>query len=183
MASLRRSALRSITTAAVGLLVVQFLASYGGRSTTSLQLTSGGEDRLGCGTFCQNAGGYGAPGDQPSRFAVTVDTSRVVTVDPDGYIPVTVTCHLSVQCNGVLIVTVMSHGYNPLGGGRSDLVVNPGATRTIGVPSGSTVFPYVQSHGQSIADVTADARNSGVQETDATGAMINLTNQLKVRAP
>ena len=183
--SSRRLARRSIAAAAVGLLTAEFFGLPGAyrvaADPTAPPPGPSGEARLGCGTFCQTAGGYGGAG-KPTQFAVTVDTSKTVVVDPDGYVPVTATCHLPVQCNGVLIVEVMSHGDNPLGGGRSDLVVNPGATRTIGVPSGSSVFGYLRSHGQSMANVTADARNSGVSETDATGALINLENNLDVTA-
>ncbi len=119
-------------------------------TATSQSSNESSEVRLGCGTFCQNAGGYGGAGDKPTQFAVTVDSSQTVTVDPDGYVPVTVTCNLPVQCNGVLMVDLMSQGYNPLGGGRSDLVVDAGATRTIGVPLESSVFDYLRSHGPTL---------------------------------
>lgn len=142
--SSRRSAGRSISAGAIGLLTLGFVGSCGvnkaAADPTTPPPSPSGEVRLGCGTFCQTADGYGGGAGKPTRFAVTVDTSKTITVDPDGYVPVTVTCSLPVQCNGVLMVSVMSQGDNPLGGGRSDLVVNADSTRTIGVPSGSSAF-------------------------------------------
>jgi hypothetical protein len=164
---------------AVGLLVVQLLASYGGRSTTSLRLTSGGEDRLGCGDFCQTAGGYGgAGGTTPHQDAVTVASSGTVTADPDGYVGVPLTCHLSVQCRGVVIVS------GPPGGGRSDLVVDAGATRTLGVPLGSSAIGFLRSNGPTTMDVTTDARNSAMVNGLPGGVYaINLNGKLTVAAP
>jgi hypothetical protein len=135
-------------------------------------------DRLGCGDFCQTAGGYGgAGGDTAHPYAVTV-AGGTVTADPDGYVPVTVTCRLSEQCRGVLIVS------GPPGGGRSDLVADAGATRRLGVPLGSSAIDFLRSNGPATVNVTADARDSGMINGLPGGVYaINLTNPLTVVAP
>ncbi len=194
----RRSARRSITTAPVGLLALGFLASYAGYNTssssqssaaasapdqtTTVQLTSGDEDRLGCGSYCQNAGGYGgAGGATPHLYAVTVVSSGTVTADPDGYVPVTLTCNLSVQCRGALLVS--GTGGASIGG-RSDLVVDAGATRKLGVPLGSSAIGFLRSNGPTTVNVNADARDSGMINGLPGGVWaINLTNYLTVAAP
>jgi hypothetical protein len=108
-------------------------------------------DRLGCGTFCQNAGGYGATANSDKPSATVA--SGTVTPDADGYAPATVTCDLTVQCNGALLLCLQKPdpalsnmgmaGYC----GRSDLLVNAGATRTIGVPLPASVLTYLRSNG------------------------------------
>ena len=61
--------------------------------------------RLGCGTYCQAAGilNGGAGDGQP---AVTVVPSGTVTADADGYAPVVLTCNLTVQCQGALVLSL-----------------------------------------------------------------------------
>jgi hypothetical protein len=184
MASSRRSARRSIITATVGVLALGFLASYAGyntissRQTTTVQLTSGDEDRLGCGTFCQDAGGYGGAGGTIPHPAVTV-SSGTVTADPDGYIPVTLTCHLSAQCRGAFLLS------GPAGHGRSDLQVDAGATRTLGVPLGSSAIAFLRSNGPTTMNVTTDASQSPGMVNGREGGLdaTGLDNQLMVAAP
>jgi hypothetical protein len=160
---------------ALGLITVGFLAPW----AATKAVADPGEDRLGCGDFCQPAGGYGgAGGSTPHPYAVTVASSGTVTADPDGYVPVTVTCHLSLQCRGVLIVS------GPPGGGRSDLVVDAGATRTLGVPVGSSAIAFLRSNGPTTMHVTADARDSGMVNGLPGGVdAINLDTPLTVAAP
>jgi hypothetical protein len=137
-----------------------------------------GGDRLGCGTFCQTAGGYGGAGPPPSEYAVTVSSSGTVSADPDGYVPVTLTCHLSTQCKGVVILM------GPTFSGRSDLVVGAGATRTIGVPLQASAIDYLRSNGPTTLDVTADARQSaGMQEQTDGPSAINIHDHVTVAAP
>jgi len=143
-------------------------------STTS-SANANGETRLGCGTFCQTAGGYGGSG-KPDRVAVTVSGARV-TADADGYVPVTLTCNLSVQCNGVLALILEGAG-----GGKSDLIVDAGATRTLGVSLGPSAIGFLRAHGPSTVNVTADARNSTDQIAPGGMSLINLT-ELTVAAP
>jgi hypothetical protein len=156
--SWRRPAARSITTAAVGLLTLGFLVSCGGNASPSTQSSAAagasvgqtaatsqpssasGEVRLGCGTYCQSAGGVGGPGPT-GQPAVTIVSSGTVAVDADGYAPVTVTCNLSVQCRGALVIS---------GAGdvcKSDLVLDAGATATFGVRLSARALYFVQHQG------------------------------------
>ena len=180
----RRSGARWFT-AAVIVLFAPCLASWGpGRAAAD-----SGEIRPGCATYCQNAGGYGGSGHgTPPPPAVTLTTASV-TADPDGYVPVTVACHLSTQCRGVLILS---------GGGlraRSDLLVGGGATQTIGIPLGPSAIGTLRSNGPIAFNVTIDAnqapgsdaqcgdRNEGCQITDDTNFSYILENNLTVAAP
>jgi len=110
--------------------------------------------RLGCGTYCRNAGGYGAP-ENAHQPAVTFVVSGTVVPDADGYIPVTLTCNLPALCEGAL-----SADSRPLGddssSSRSDLLVDAGTTRTIGVPLSAAALEYLKSHGPVTLSVTAD---------------------------
>jgi hypothetical protein len=132
-----------------------------------------GETRPGCGTYCQSAGQYGAAG-QPPPSPVTILSTGTVTVEPDGYVPVTLKCNAKVQCQGALLLK-LSGWSNPQGmswvTGRSDLVVNAGATQTIGVAVPAAAIAYVRSHGPTPLNVTADANPtypaSGCQLTHA----------------
>jgi hypothetical protein len=170
-----RSSLPVMLTPMVGLVAVGLLATCGAPKAAA---DPNGGDRLGCGTYCQSAGGYGGAGPAPSQYAVTVDSSRTVTADPDGYVPVTLTCHLSAQCTGVVILG------NRTFGGRSDLVVDAGATRTIGVPLPSSAIAYLRSNGPTPFYVTADARQSaGLNEQAGGPAAINIHSQITVAAP
>ncbi len=139
-----RSWLPVMLMSAVGLITLGFLAPWG--ATKAVADSSG--DRLGCGTYCQNAGGYGGAGGANSPPpAVTLVSTGTVTADADGYAPVTLTCHRPVPCRGVLL----------LGGGRSDLLVNGGATRTIAVPLAPSTIASLRSHGPTPLSLTIDA--------------------------
>lgn len=148
---------------AVGLIGLGFLSQSG--SPKAGADPSG--DRLGCGTYCQNAGGYGAPGsaDPP---AATMLSSGTVTADSDGYVPVTVKCNLSVQCSGALTVCLRTQDPTMIrlgmAGecGRSDLRVDAGATRTIGVPLPDLALAFLRSHGPTTSSVHVDSGQSGV---------------------
>jgi hypothetical protein len=124
-------------------------------------------DRLGCSTYCQNAGGVGGPTQPP----VTVVSNRTVTADADGYVPVTVTCNLSVQCSGALIVDLEVATEMTIAGyptGRSDLVVDAGATRTIAVPVQARLIAYLRSHGPSTLSIMGDIGQSRGQTGNFT---------------
>jgi len=163
--SSRRPVERSITRAAVGLITAGFLASCGvntiagapvEQTTTSQPASASGEVRLGCGTYCQSAGPLG--GDTGTGVtAVTIVSSGTVTLDADGYVPVTVTCNLSVQCSGGLFA---ENNWAGRGGGRSDLLIDAGATRTFGVRQGPDSLAYIRSHGPTTLAVTADSGQS-----------------------
>jgi hypothetical protein len=179
--SSRRSPGRSITTVAVGFVTLGLLASYGANTAAADQ---GSGDRLGCGTFCQNGGGYGGAGPEPSQYAVTVVSSGTVTADADGYVPVTLTCHLTVQCRGAFILELFSPDYSQIYNGRSDLVVDAGATRTIGVPldKPAAALAMLRSSGPTTASVDIDARQSANVQA-ASPEAINLRGKLTVAAP
>ncbi|MBP1823166.1 hypothetical protein [Mycobacterium sp. OAE908] len=110
---------------------------------------------------------------------MTVVPTGTVTADPDGYVPVTLACHLSSQCTGVVILS--SPGAFS---GRSDLVVAAGATRTIGVPLPPSAIAYLRANGPTTCYVTADARASAGLSQQADGpAAINGEDMLTVAAP
>jgi len=169
--SSRRPVGRSITTVAVGLVTLGLLASYG---ATKASADQGSGDRLGCGTYCQTAGGYGSAGGNVTLPppAVSLVSTGTVTADADGYVPVTLTCHRTVQCRGVLrlfgtFLTVdpdTGNAIHPVVSGQSDLVVDAGATRTIGVPlsrpagsSGASAIALLRSNGPTTLDLQIDA--------------------------
>jgi hypothetical protein len=143
---------RRVLFALVGLTTVALVSPWGAPTA----LADG--DRLGCDTYCQSAGQYGAAG-QPPPSPVTILSSGTVTADADGYVPVTLKCNATVQCRGALLLG-LSGWSNPQGmswiTGRSDLVVNAGATRTIGVPLAAGALAFLRSQGPTPAGVVAD---------------------------
>jgi hypothetical protein len=150
---------------AVGMITLASFAPWGATKAVA----DPGGDRLGCSTYCQNAGGYGAPGTTAPP-AVTVVSSGTAAADPDGYVPVTLRCNLSVQCSGALLLCVEDSAawyhdptrLNLSPCGRSDLLVGAGATRTIGVPLPAPVLTFVRSRGPTAFSVGGDSRQSGV---------------------
>jgi hypothetical protein len=180
MASSLRSARRSITTAAVGLLSLGFLAPGGANKAAA----DPGETRPGCGTYCQSAGQYGAPGG-PEKQAVTIVSSGTVTAEPDGYVPVTLTCNLQIQCVGALLLELSgwSNTQDEMSWvtGRSDLLVNRGATQTIGVKVPAAAIAYVRSHGPTPLNVVADT--NGMTQTYQDGFQTLNEAKLMVAAP
>lgn len=153
-----RPAVRPITTGVAGLLTVGFLVSCGGNASPSTQSSASsgtfvgqtaapsqpgsanGEVRLGCGTYCESAGGVGGPGPA-GRPAVTIVSRGTVTVDADGYVPLIVTCNLSVQCRGAVVIS----GAGDLC--KSDLVLDAGATESFGVRLSARALYFVQHQG------------------------------------
>jgi hypothetical protein len=137
---LRWRADRTVTTAAaVGLLSAVAAAAF-----TSAHADPDGEIRLGCGTYCRSAAPLGV-GVGPGRESVTIVPSGGVTLDADDYLPVTLTCDLPVQCSGSLLVD----GYSSDGrhfDGRSDLVVDAGATATLAVRLPAALVEYIRAH-------------------------------------
>ncbi len=119
-------------------------------TTTTAAPAASGEIRLGCGTSCQNAGGYGAPGTKVKLVDVIKVVGGAVSLDPDGYVPVALTCLIPATCQG--FVTLDISGFDPdLCGnyhhaGCSDLVVNANSTQTIGVRLSPTALAYLRAH-------------------------------------
>ncbi|MBV9722643.1 MAG: hypothetical protein JO082_12105 [Mycobacterium sp.] len=150
---------------AIGLVTLESLTPWGATKAAADEI------RPGCGTACQSAGQYGAPGGANKKLAVTIDSSGTVTPGPDGYVPVTVTCNLQVQCTGAMLLEL--NGWSNPGDsmswvtGRSDLPVNAGATQTIGVHVPAAAIDYVRSNGPTPMHVIAD-----------TGSMSNLNFDL-----
>lgn len=176
----RPSSLSVVVMSAVGLFTLGLVAPW----TTTKAVADPGGDRLGCGTYCQNAGGYGAPGSNAPP-AATILSRGTVTPDRDGYVPVALKCNLSAQCSGALLVCLSSPAVTAeLGNlgmagycGRSDLRINTGATRTIGVPLPGTALRFLRSHGPTTSIVTADNSQSagggaGFQTVVSGGLMV-----------
>ena len=134
-------------------------SATGGSTTTSQPpVSSSGEVRLGCGTYCQAAGilNGGAGGGHP---AVTIVSSRTATADADGYAPVVLTCNLTVQCRGSLVLSLYRPGFPEQGhiAGKSDVVVDAAATTTLGVPLDAVALSWLRSHGSTDFSVIVDA--------------------------
>lgn len=151
---------RRVLVALVGVITLALLAPWGAPKAVA------DGDRLGCNTYCQSAGQYGAVG-QPPPSPVTILSSGTVTADADGYVPVTLTCNATVQCTGALLVNLNSPaaeaalGYDMTNYGRSDLVVNAGATRTIGVPLPPPALAYLRSNSPTSLGVLAVTISTG----------------------
>jgi hypothetical protein len=83
-----------------------------------------------------------------------VDVIKVVggavSLDPDGYVPVALTCLIPATCQG--FITLGISGFDPdLCGnyhhaGCSDLVVNANSTQIIGVPLTPTALAYARAN-------------------------------------
>jgi hypothetical protein len=85
--------------------------------------------RLGCGAYCQNAGGYG--GGEEGKILMRIETrGRVAPVDDS--VPVELTCLLSQPCQGAILIGGSSPDFIDVG--RSDLLVEGESTATIAVP-------------------------------------------------
>lgn len=121
-------------------------------TTTSQQSSGNGEIRLGCSWYCEAAGGYGAGGPTPPVQAVTFVSSGTVVPDPDGYLPVTLTCNLSVPCRGVLTLWWAQDIVS-----RSDLLLNGEQTQTFGIALPAVVLDPLRSNGSISVDVLADS--------------------------
>jgi hypothetical protein len=162
VAAAPRPARPSITMVAVGVLTAGFLASCGGHTITGAPVEhtppsqpagASGEVRLGCGTYCQSAGAIsGTMG--PGQAGIRIVSDGTVTLDADGYLPVTVTCNLPVQCRGYL--SAVNTDVQPNNMAKSDLVVNAGATATIGVGLPAQLVAYLRAHQPTGVEVTAD---------------------------
>ena len=115
---------------AIGLITLGFLAPWAPQELSPTQAGTGsGVERIARTPAIRRAG-------QPPPSPVTIVSTGTVTVDADGYAPVTLTCNG--QCMQGRFMLELSGWSNPQGmswvTGRSDLLVNAGATRTIGVP-------------------------------------------------
>lgn len=123
------------------------------------QTRASGEERLGCGTYCQTAGGYGAPEDEGVQ-AVTILSSGTVPLDPDGYFPLTLTCNLPVPCTGGILACVEGPAFTNMtsGCGRTEEYVDPGSTRTLGIPLPTPTLGVLHATGPTNINITVDNR-------------------------
>jgi hypothetical protein len=108
--------------------------------------------RLGCGVYCQNAGGYGDGGG--GEILMRIETrGRVAPVD--GAVPVELTCLLSKPCKGAILIS--SSPPDSVEVGRSDLLVEGGSTATIAVPMSLDAIAALERGGGRLrAYITAD---------------------------
>jgi hypothetical protein len=139
------------------------LAACSGRSTssqpvlvdTSTSPPSPGEVRLGCGPDCQSAGGYGAPGTSVKMVDVIKVVGGAVSLEPDGYVPVTVTCLIPATCQGFITLGVKGGpGSDRCGNyahdGCSDMVISANSTQTFGI----RLFPDALAYARANSPVT-----------------------------
>jgi hypothetical protein len=133
----------------VGLLTLALVAPW-----VAPKAVADDGDRLGCGTYCQSAGGWGATGNPPPPPPFATVASGAVRASADGYVPVTVTCVASSTCQGVILLTVngvpwpgsCGDGKGRNWSGCSDLLVNANSTRTIAVPLEPASLAYVRAN-------------------------------------
>src|SRR5687767_9208268 len=114
-------------------IAIAVLAGCGGGSDNGSG-DQGSEDpaRLGCAQFCQQAGGIG-DGSTGMKM-LTIDVGDSVQALPDGAVPVTMTCLFTAPCEGAVLLNTDLTRYPPEEGGRSDVLVEAGSSRTIAVP-------------------------------------------------
>jgi hypothetical protein len=156
----RSSLLPVMLMSIVGLVAMGLLATGGANKAAA---DPDGGDRLGCGTYCQNAGGFGGAGNTVPAQVLQVASSPV-RVSSDGYVPVTVTCVASSTCQGFIVLAIANvNSRQVCGGGKyhwagcSDLVVNANSTRTISVPLTPDAFAYVRANSPVSVHVTASS--------------------------
>jgi hypothetical protein len=107
--------------------------------------------RLGCGTYCQQAGGYGGGSTAPPM--VRIETTSPVESSPDGTAPITMTCLFRTRCVGAVLLSSDSVRIPP---GRSDLLIAAHSSRTLAVPLSDAQREALQRKGQIKVTVTAD---------------------------
>jgi hypothetical protein len=105
-------------------------------------------------------------------------TSGAVALQPNGALAVTLECQLPSPCRGALLVDLSPACSGTAALARSDLVVDAGSTRTIGVPLSSCATTLVRSRGRLPAAITADSGQSpqchGGQVDCVNSAVISL---------
>jgi hypothetical protein len=128
----------------------------GASGASGVQGTAAG-DRLGCHTYCQQAGGYGG-GSPPSVPEMTELVTSGPVTPADNAIPVEIKCNFDRQCRGALLIGVRGGEFADLS--RSDLVVDAGDTRTIAVPLSPGIEKALSNDGEVRAGVTVDSYES-----------------------
>jgi hypothetical protein len=161
---------RCLLTIMVAISVATLAACSGGSTSsqpvlvdTSTSPAPSGEVRQGCGTDCQNAGGYGGANPEGKTWVHTTKVAGgAVNLDADGYVPVTVTCLVAAPCKGYITLEVNGGPRSDLCGnyhhdGCSDMAVNANSTRTFGVPLRPDALAYARSHSPVTVDASAYA--------------------------
>jgi hypothetical protein len=111
--------------------------------------------RLGCGVYCQNAGGYGG-GEEGEIFMRVETRGRVAPVDDA--VPVELMCLLSEPCMGAILIFSSSPDFVEVG--RSDLLVEGESTATIAVPMFPDAIAALERGGGRLrVHITADYGN------------------------
>jgi hypothetical protein len=120
-----------IALCAVTAIVASACGSDGEATPAPAPTASGevGPQRLGCGEYCQNAGGYG--GGDEGEFLMRIETRGQVAPIDDA-VPVELTCLTNAPCKGAILISGPSPDFIDVG--RSDLLVEGDATATIAVP-------------------------------------------------
>ena len=161
---------RCLMTIMVAISVATLAACSGGSTIsqpllvdTSTSPAPAGEVRLGCGTGCQNAGGYGGANPGGKTW---VETTKVVggavNLDADEYVPVTVTCLVPATCEGYITLGIKGGPTSDLCGnyhhdGCSDMVINANSTQTFGVRLLPDALAYARAHSPVTVGATAYA--------------------------
>ncbi|AKK26985.1 hypothetical protein [Mycobacterium sp. EPa45] len=89
--------------------------------------------------------------------------SGTVSLDADGYVPVTVTCLIPATCRGILLIDLTGYTEPPSTtrveyAGRSDLLVEANSVQTIGVPLTAGAEAFVRANSPVTAHVHGDAQ-------------------------
>lgn len=149
--------------------------------------------RLGCGQYCQQAGGYGGGGTPNMTKILTTQ----VTAVPDGTVAITIKCLFRQACLGALL---LSSGDNPadlacqtpavVGSqvawwGQSDLDVPAQTTRTLGVTLSPCVLGLLSRRGTLKVSVIADSSQTlaSLSSADRHGLVPVETELIAVSAP
>jgi hypothetical protein len=108
--------------------------------------------RLGCGEYCQNAGGYGDGANVEAVMRIET-LGRVTAVD--GAVPVELSCLRREPCRGAILVSASPPDELELG--RSDLYVEGRSSATIAVPLSAEAMAALERAGGSRRGlITAD---------------------------
>ncbi len=134
--------------------IIQQDGATGASGASGPQGEAGG-DLLGCHSYCQQAGGYGGGAPPGIPHMTEIITRGSVTLSA-GAVPIQVTCKFDRQCRGALLL--LSAGTSVTQDlGRSDLIVDTGATRTIAIPLSPAGKKLLSKRGKIKVFVTADS--------------------------
>jgi hypothetical protein len=166
--TLRRALLWSHWDGAVLLLVACGfgITACGGAQSQSLSRVV----RLGCGTYCQQAGIAQGLNPSQGKIPVKIITRGAVGALADGSVPITVTCNAAFSCRGALVLALTNpailglHGPIPAAEarlsegqvGESDLAVGARSTRILGVTLVPQARKLLRSHASVSIDVLAE---------------------------